>query len=73
MKYALVNTIPCELSYWVWEEDNGIRNQVYKTVTAEPGTIINVIQYQEGSSYTPPANMEIRQVADEADIGDLAS
>ena len=67
MKWALVASIPQTLSYWTWDE-NG--EPIYITITAEPGTIVNIIDYDGVSDYTPPDGTDLKEVPDTANIGD---
>lgn len=67
MNYALVATVEQELSYWSWDENN---EPVSLTIMAQPGTIINIVNYYGVSPYEPPVGAELKQVPSNAKIGD---
>lgn len=67
MQWALIATIEQPLSYWGWDQDG---NQIWIETTAVPGTIVNIIDYDGVSPYTPPDGTKLEQVPDTAQIGD---
>jgi hypothetical protein len=69
MQWALVATTEQELSYWALNEDP-TQPANWVTITAEPGTIVNLIVYDGVSPYSPPDNTALMQVPDNAQIGD---
>jgi len=78
MKWALVATAEQELGLWILVDTGELdlfgnpvfENQwVVKEVPA--GTIMNIIVYDGISPYTPPENMILMEVSDDAQIGDI--
>jgi len=67
MQWALVATVEQPLFYQSWEQDG---NPVYLTITAAPGTIVNIIDYDGEAPYTQADGTSLTQVPDEAPIGD---
>lgn len=74
MTWALVATTAQTLSYWTQPvlDSNGniITASAWITSTVPVGTIINIINYDGISQYTPPAGSKLEQVPDAANIGD---
>ncbi len=79
MKWALVTTESKDMLIESWissEKDDG-EGGTYthytpdiQTVNKPAGTICEVIVYDGVSQYTPPANLELKQVPDSAKRGD---
>ena len=69
MQWALVATAEQTLSYWVPNVDP-TQTATWETATVEVGTIVNLIEYDGVSEYTPPDNQALMQVPDDAKIGD---
>jgi hypothetical protein len=72
MKWALIATQEQPLTIWIdpvgqyptWTPGR------WETITASPGTIINIIIYDGISDYTPPEGTIVQEVPEEAKIGD---
>jgi hypothetical protein len=71
MKWAIVCTQPMMLQRWVWNEETQRQESINSEVPSN--TIINIIEYDGIALYMPPENTELKQVADEKNIGDLAN
>lgn len=74
MKYALVSTVDQPLKVWV-ESIGDLLKSGYipghlSDITAEPGTIVNLIVYDGVAEYTPPEGQRLTEVPDDAKIGD---
>ena len=60
--WALVSTTEQDIYMWV--------NSVWEQVAVSPGTIVNLIVYDESTPYTPPTDTVLIEVPDTARIGD---
>lgn len=72
MIWALIATVPQEITYLVPDSGSGALTipGYWATMTAEPGTVVNIIVYEEGADYTPPDGTRLEQVPDNTQIGD---
>lgn len=74
MQWALVATEEQPFTYYVMPtyDDNYmmVSDGYYTTITAPVGMILNLIVYDGGAEYTPPAGMKLVQVPDDAKIAD---
>ena len=68
MIWALINTIDMPLIYGRYVGDPVVWT-VYN-ITAVPGTIMNIIQYDGSSPYSPEEGLSLGEVPDSAQIGD---
>jgi hypothetical protein len=67
MKWALVAN--SNFKYNKWTFVNG--ENKFLECDATPGTIVNLIVYDGIAQYTPPANCDLVEVADDKQIGDV--
>lgn len=70
MAWALVNTDPVPLTYSEWQGEGLNAKIVVNNITAVPGTICNLVSYDGVSPYTPAENYRLKQVPDNAKVGD---
>ena len=70
MIWALVNTIPVQLTLTTIDGVSPSQTIVKQTSTAIIGTICNLIAYDGSSSYLPLGGYKLEQVPDTAQIGD---
>ena len=71
MIWALIATIPQEITYLVPDSGSGALTipGYWATTMVEPGTVVNIIVYEEGADYTPPDATRLAQVPDDTQIG----
>ena len=74
MAWALIATVAQSLTYYQYPTFDNNGNQLtpgeWITENAQPGTIINLIDYDGTSPYTAPEGTELQQVPTTALIGD---
>ena len=70
MAYALVNINPVALIVGSWQGTGFDGKYIENEITANPGTICNLIAYDGVALYTPPSGYKLEQVPDTAKVGD---
>jgi hypothetical protein len=74
MSWALISTVAQSLTYWQYPtfDDTGLQitNGQWITETVQPGTIVNLIDYDGTTPYTAPDGTQLQQVPSTAQIGD---
>lgn len=70
MAWALVNTIEMQFKNHFDEIINDIPKKVFKEITAEVGTIINLIVYDGIAPYIAEEGFKLIEVPDTAKLGD---
>ena len=68
MNWALIATSAQPLTYYV--NGQNMNPGQWMTTTATIGTIVNLIAYDGVSAYTVPEGTALKQVPDQAQIGD---
>lgn len=63
MKWALIATV--EQLLMVYSDEQG-----WHHITVQPGTILNIVVYEQGMEWTPPDGTRLAQVPATANIGD---
>ncbi len=64
MKWALIATEEKQIMMFNQE------TYEWQQITVQPGTIVNIVIYEEGSDWMPPQGTRLEQVPDTANIGD---
>lgn len=74
MNWALIATIAQLLTYYIYPTFDNNGNELtpgnWATETVQPGTIVNLIDYNGTSPYTPPIGTKLEQVSFSVNIGD---
>jgi hypothetical protein len=71
MAWALIATVDQPITVWVPSKGTGVDTieGYFNTITAQPGTIINMIVYDGTSEYQPPEGTKLMQVPDTTSMG----